>query len=117
MAKKKNPEDISGSTFADLYDVQQAFIRKDTKPIGRPKNKIQRKPTTVYLTKDEYNTLRRLHLTIGDHIASVSRSEIIGLAVELISEVVSANDYDGSLFAGVRSFEGLKQRIMDIVNN
>lgn len=117
MAKKKNTEDISGSTFADLYDVQQEFIRKDTKPIGRPKNKVKRKPTTVYLTRNEYNTLRRLHLTIGDHIASVSRSEIIGLAVELISEVVATNDHEGSLFAGVRSFEGLKQRVLDSIDN
>jgi len=117
VAKKKNTEDISGSTFADLYDVQQEFVRKDTKPIGRPKNKIQRKPTTVYLTKDEYNTLRRLHLTIGDHVSSVSRSEIIGLAIEFVSEAIAANDHEGALFSGVRSFEGLKQRIMDTANN
>jgi len=114
VAKRRSSEDISGSTFADLYDVQEELGRRGVKPMGRPRNKIQRKPTTVYLTKEETMMLRRLHLTLNEHI-SVNRSQIIGMAVELISDLVSAHDEDGELFEGVRSLEGVQQKLQDLM--
>jgi len=113
MAKQKSAEDISGSTFADLYDVQEEFGRKSLKPMGRPKNKIQRKPTTVYLTKEEAMILRRLHLTLNEHI-SINKSQIIGMAIELVSDLIAAHDEDGLLFEGVRSLESVQQKLQDL---
>ncbi len=113
MAKRKSAEDISGSTFADLYDVQEELGRKALKPMGRPRNKIQRKPTTVYLTKEEAMMLRRLHLTLNEHI-SVNKSQIIGMAIELISDLVASYDEDGALFEGVRSLESVQQKLQDL---
>ena len=114
MAKRKSAEDISGSTFADLYDVQEELGRKALKPMGRPRNKIQRKPTTVYLTKEETTMLRRLHLNLNEHIA-VNKSQLIGMAIELISDLVSAHDEDGELFEGIRNLEGVQQKLQDLM--
>ncbi len=114
MAKQRSAEDISGSTFADLYDVQEELGRRGLKPMGRPRNKIQRKPTTVYLTKEEAMMLRRLHLTFNEHIP-VNKSQIIGMAIELISDLLTSHDEDGDLFEGARSLEGVQQKLQDLM--
>jgi len=113
VPKRKNPEDMSGSTFADLYDAQDQLTQSPHRRLGRPKNKVQRKPTTVYLTKDEERTLRRLQLTFGDYISSVNRSQIIGLAIELLSELVIEHGDESALFNGVRNIDVVKARLKE----
>lgn len=115
MVRRKSADDISGSTFADLYDAQEELSRKGVKPLGRPKNKIERKPTTIYLTKEERTMLRRLHLIMGEHISTVNRSQIMGIAIELMSELVTAHDDDDNLFEGVRNVEGIKRTLKSIL--
>lgn len=113
MPKRKNSEDISGSTFADLYDVQQELSRQSAGRLGRPKNKVERKPTTVYLTKDEARMLRRLHMSIGEHVSSVNRSQIVGIAIELMTDLVAAHEDGDKLFEGTRSLDGIKRRLRE----
>ncbi len=115
MPKRRNPEDISGSTFADLYDAQERLTRQTSKPMGRPKNKIPRTPTTVYLTKDEMRMLRRLQLTMDEHISSINRSQIVGIAVELMAELVAAHDDAAVLFDGTRTVEGIKRKLKELL--
>lgn len=115
MAKKRNSEDMSGSTFADLYDVQEELTRKGVKPMGRPKNAVERKPTTIYLTKEEAMLLRRLHLVMSDHVSSVNRSHIVGLAIETLAELVALHNEDDKMLDGVRSLEGVKRKLTDLM--
>jgi len=115
VPKRKNSEEISGSTFADLYDVQQELSRQSANRLGRPKNKIERKPTTVYLTKDEIRMLRRLQMSIGEHVSSVNRSQIIGIAIELMTDIVAAHEDGDNLFEGARSLNSVKRRLREIL--
>jgi hypothetical protein len=113
VAKKRSTEDISGSTFADLYDVQEELTRKGVKPMGRPKNKIKRNPTTVYLTKEEFMALRRLHLEMGEHLSSINRSQIMGIAIELMLELINMHNQDGRLLEGARSVDVVRRKLKD----
>jgi hypothetical protein len=112
VAKRKNSEDMSGSTFADLYDIQRELIREGSKPMGRPRKKIQRKPTTIYLTKEEATLLRRLHVQLNEYL-SLNRSEIVGIAVELMNELITDGDNDGQLLQNARSPEEVKKRLKE----
>lgn len=115
MAKRRNSEDMSGSTFADLYDIQEELNRQTAKPLGRPRKKVKRDPTTIYLTKTEKTILRRLDLLMGDHL-SINRSEIVGIAIELLSEIIAEHDDDGTLLEGVRSPDDIKKRLKVLLN-
>jgi hypothetical protein len=42
MTEKKVSREGQG-TFAQLYDVQEQLNRRNTKPLGRPPKKVQRK--------------------------------------------------------------------------
>ncbi len=113
MPRRKNSEDMTGSTFADLYDVQEELSRHSRSRMGRPKNKIQRNPTTVYLTKDENRMLRQLQMSIGEHVSSVNRSQIIGIAIELMTDLIAAHEDETELFEGARSLDAIKRRLRD----
>lgn len=108
MAKRKNAEDMSGSTFADLYDIQKELDRQTTRPQGRPRKKVQRKPTTIHLTKEENMLLRRLHLTMGEHL-SINKSEIVGVAVEALATIMESD----ASFDSARSVEDVKRLIKE----
>ena len=110
MTKRKQNDETTGSTFADLYDIQQELGRQDAKPQGRPRKKVQRKPTTIYLTKEENITLRRLHLAMSEHL-SINFSEIVGIAIETLAELIKAHDADETLLDGARTPEDAKRRI------
>lgn len=115
MPKRKKLEDMTGSTFADLYDAQEELSRHNQGRLGRPKNKIQRNPTTVYLTKEENRMLRQLQMAIGDHVSSVNRSQIIGVAIELMTDLIAAHEDETELFEGARSLDAIKRRLRDFV--
>jgi hypothetical protein len=112
VAKRKNSEDMTGSTFADLYDIQQEMNREGGRPMGRPRKKIQRKPTTIYLTKEEATLLRRLHVQLNENL-SLNRSEIVGIAVELLTELLSEKAGDDSFLKNVYSAEEVKRRLKE----
>jgi len=116
VAKRKHSEDMTGSTFADLYDIQKEMGRQTTKPQGRPRKKVQRNPTTIYLTKEENTLLRRLHLMMGEHL-SVNRSEIVGVAIEILAEIMAQQDEDeyDALLEGARNPEDVKKRLKNLL--
>ena len=113
MAKRKSPENMAGSTFADLYDAQQEHDRRSYKPMGRPKKKVSRKPYTIHLTKEEATTLRRLELLISEY-SSINRSEITGIALEIMMEVMTMPSEEDFL-AGVRDTEDIFNRLKNVM--
>jgi hypothetical protein len=80
--------------------------------MGRPRKKVQRKPTTIYLTKEEATLLRRLHVHLNENL-SLNRSEIVGIAIELMSELLADGDKDGHLLQNARSPEEVKRRLKE----
>lgn len=112
MTKRRSAEDMSGSTFADLYDIQEELNRQQSKPLGRPKKKVKRNPTTIHLTKEEKLQLNRLHLILSEHL-SLNKSEIVGIAIETLSEIISNNNDDGTPLNNARSIEDLKRRVRE----
>jgi hypothetical protein len=112
VAKRRNSEDVSGATFADLYDVHEEMKSKGQKPMGRPRKKVQRKPYTIYLTKEEATMLRRLELLMNDYM-SINRSEIVGVAVELLAEIIQTEESGD--FKAIRNVDGVKRRLKNQV--
>lgn len=115
MAKRKSSENVGGATFADLYDAHEELSQRTQKPIGRPKKKVARKAYTVYLTKEEAITLRRLELMISEY-TSLNRSEIVGVAIEILAELMNDDEAeDQTLLDGVRNLDMVKRRLKDVV--
>lgn len=115
MVEKRTARAGQG-TFAKLYDVQEELSKRNVKPLGRPRKKIRRKPTTVHLTQTEMKNLSRLHLLLNDDI-SINRSEIVGIAVETLAcLLVEKND---QLLAedDIRDVETLRQAIFDFIKS
>ena len=75
MAEKKGSRAGQG-TFAKLYDVHEQLSRRNTKPLGRPRKRVQRKPTTVHLTQSEIRSLSQLHLSVNEQLP-INRSELV----------------------------------------
>lgn len=115
MAKRKAADDTAGSTFADLYDIQQEMGRQQGKPLGRPPNKVKRNPTTVHLTKEEKTALNKLHLVMGEYL-SLNKSMIVGIALETLTEVLELYDED-ELLSNARSADDIKQRVQDLLRS
>jgi hypothetical protein len=92
-------------TFADLYDTEQR-VRK-ARP-GRPRREHPRKQVTIYLTREQEEALSDMHHSWRKRF-KVDRSDIAGLAIELLSDVVEAND--GIL--DVQNLESLKVHIVE----
>ena len=100
MAEKRTARTGQG-TFARLYDVQEELSQRNVKPLGRPRKKIRRKPTTVHLTQPEMRNLSKLHLVVNDRL-SINRSELVGIAVDALACLIEKND---KIFTAVsRSF-------------
>ena len=87
-------------TFADLYDTEKRV--QPSRP-GRPRGKQRRKQVTLYLTKEQEEALSDLHHEWRKQF-KVDRSDIAGLAVELLS--ILADREDGLL--DFQTFESLK---------
>jgi hypothetical protein len=76
--------DITGEfPFAELVKRQQRLPRTR----GRPLKGVRREPTTIYLTAAEREMLGRLQVGLQRYF-SVNRSELTGVAVALLSELV-----------------------------
>ena len=70
-------------TFADLYETE---LRVRPKRAGRPRTAHRRMQTTVYLTPEQREILGDLHYRWQKQF-KVDRSEIAGLALELLAEL------------------------------
>ena len=92
-------------TFADLYDTEQRVAR--TRP-GRPRSKTKRKQVTLYLTPDQEEALSDLHYIWKKQI-KVDRSDIAGMAIELLSTLVEKEN--GLL--DFQNFESLKVHLLE----
>lgn len=79
-------DEIKGEyPFAELAKRQHRQPRSR----GRPLKGVRRGPTTVYLTEAEHELLGRLQVELQRYFA-VNRSELVGVAVTLLSEMVDA---------------------------
>ncbi len=103
-------------TFAQLYDVQEELSRRNTKPLGRPPKKVQRKPTTVYLTKSEARNLNKLHLTVSEYF-TVNRSELVGVAVDILTFLMEERGKNALNEVQVRDVESLRRAIFDFLKS
>jgi hypothetical protein len=92
-------------TFADLYDTEQRV--RAARP-GRPRRKVPRKQVTLYLTKQQEDALSDMHHSWRKQF-KVDRSDIAGLAIELLSEVVE----DGKGILDIKNLESLKVHIAE----
>jgi len=91
-------------TFADLYNTEQLVKAKRA---GRPRGKITRKQFTLYLTEEQAEVLADLHHAWSKQF-KVDRSDITGLALELLEAVIQQED--GIL--DFQNFESLKFQIL-----
>jgi hypothetical protein len=115
MAEKRTARAGQG-TFAKLYDVQEELSQRNVKPLGRPRKKIRRKPTTVHLTQTEMKNLSKLHLLLNDHI-SINRSELVGIAVDILARLVEEKDKILIEDSEIRDIETLKQALVDFIKS
>jgi hypothetical protein len=84
-------------TFADLYDTEQHV--RATRP-GRPRRKVPRKQVTLYLTQEQEEALSDMHHVWRKQF-KVDRSDIAGLAIELLASVTEGNN-------GILDFQNLE---------
>ena len=116
MAEKKS-ERVGQGTFAKLYDVQEELTQRNVKPLGRPRKKIQRKPTTIHLTQSESRNLSRLQLAISEQF-SVNRSELVGVAIEALSLILLENKHDSARTdSEIRDLEAFRKTIFDFIKS
>jgi hypothetical protein len=92
-------------TFADLYDTEQRV--RAARP-GRPRRQVPRKQVTLYLTPQQEEALADMHHTWRKQF-KVDRSDIAGLAIELLADLIEANN--GIL--DVQNLESLKVHIAE----
>src|SRR5512134_116854 len=97
-------------TFAQLYDVQEELSRRNAKPLGRPPKKVQRKPTTVHLTKSEARNLNKLHLTVSEYF-TVNRSELVGVAIDILTLLIEERGKNVMNEVQIRDIEALRRAI------
>jgi hypothetical protein len=103
-------------TFAQLYDVQEELSRRHIKPLGRPPKKVQRKPTTIHLTKSEARNLNKLHLLLSEYF-TVNRSELVGVAIDVLTFLMEESGKNVINEAQVRDVEALRQAISDFIKS
>ncbi len=115
MAETKAKQRTEG-TFAQLYDVQQQISRRDARPLGRPPKKVQRKPTTVHLTKTEIRNLSKLHLLVNEQFPA-NRSELIGLAIDTLQLLLEEKGKDSLNQSQPADLEAFRQVIFDFIKS
>jgi hypothetical protein len=104
------------ATFARLYDLQEELRQREKPRLGRPPKRIKRKPTTVHLTAEEAQALGELHLSVKRHF-SVNRSELMGLAIEVLAGLVHHEDGSTLLDETVTDLLALKRRLYEVIKS
>jgi hypothetical protein len=103
-------------TFAKLYDVQEELSQRGLKPLGRPRKKIRRKPTTIHLTQSEVRNLSKLHLLVNEHFP-INRSELVGVAIEVLTLLIEERGEEIIKAGEVRDVEVLRRSIVDFMKS
>ena len=116
MAEKRTGQLPGQGTFAQLYDVQEQLSRRNSKPLGRPPKKVQRKPTTVHLTKSEVRNLSKLHLLTNEHF-SVNRSELIGVAIDALALLIEDKGQKILEAFEPQDLESFRQVVLDFIKS
>ncbi len=116
MVKKRTISEQTPGTFAQLYDVHEELSRRDSKPLGRPPKKVQRKPTTVHLAQSENRNLSKLHLLVNEFV-SLNRSELVGIAIDTLTLLVETNNEEIFEGAEIRDLEAFRRIIYDFVKS
>lgn len=115
MAEKKAAREGQG-TFAQLYDVQEELSRRNTKPLGRPPKKVQRKPTTIHLTKTEVRNLNKLHLLVSEQFTA-NRSELVGVAIDVLALLMEGKGKNTIENAQIGDIETFRKVLSDFVKS
>jgi hypothetical protein len=115
MPEKKVTREGQG-TFAQLYDVQEQMSKRNAKPLGRPPKRVQRKPTTIHLTKSEARNLNKLHLLMSEQF-SANRSELVGVAIDILTFLVEEKGKDAIENAQIRDIETFRHFISDFIKS
>ena len=115
MAEKKTVRAGQG-TFARLYDVQEELSQRNVKPLGRPRKRIRRKPTTIHLTQSEMRSLNELHLLVNDTF-SINRSELVGVAIEALNSLITEKDEAITKDDQIRDVETFRQSVLDFIKS
>ena len=115
MPKEKEASDGQG-TFAQLYDVHEELSRKTARPLGRPPKKVRRKPTTIHLTQAESRSLSKLQLQASEQF-SVNRSELVGVAIELLAALIEKNSAKLLNEAENSDLEGFRKAVLDFAKS
>lgn len=110
----RNANSEEKGTFAKLYDVQEQMSRRNTKPLGRPRKKVQRKPTTIHLTQAENRKLSRLHLLIGEEI-SINRSELVGIAIDALATLIEKKGTAALKEAQLEDVDSFRELVFDFM--
>lgn len=114
MAEKKVRE--GQGTFAQLYDVHEELSRRNTKPLGRPKKRIQRKPTTIHLTQQESRNLSKLHLLVNDQF-TINRSELVGVAIDVLTVLLEKKGLESLENKHIRDVETFRDIARDFAKS
>jgi hypothetical protein len=112
MAEKKTR--AGQGTFAKLYDMQEELSQRHLKPLGRPRKKIQRKPTTIHLTQAEVRNLNKLHLLVNEH-CSINRSELVGIAIDTLTLLIEQKGMAIFKEDEVRDAEDFREVVFDFI--
>jgi hypothetical protein len=114
MTVEKRAKREQGGTFAQLYDAQEELSRRNAKPLGRPKKKVARKPTTIHLTPAETRSLGKLHLLINDRF-SVNRSELVGVAIDALVTLVEQKGLKPLENSDIQDVDDFRRLIFDFI--
>jgi predicted HTH domain antitoxin len=116
MMVEKRTARAGQGTFAKLYDVQEELSQRNVKPLGRPRKKIRRKPTTVHLTQVEMRNLSKTHLLVSEYV-SVNRSELVGIAVDALACLIEEKGENFDWNDEVRDVDALREAIVDFIKS
>jgi len=114
MAEKKGRD--GQGTFAQLYDVQEELSRRNAKPLGRPRKRVQRKPTTIHLTQAENRNLSKLHLMVNDQF-SINRSELVGVAIDVLTALLEKKGIEALEGEYIRDVEAFREMARDFAKS
>lgn len=99
-------------------DYRQSLLGEEiqkSKRLEVQKSKIletkkSRRQTTLYLTKEQFRAIKEIQLQLLDEDFKIENSEIAGLGIEILKEILKNPDIQVS-----RSLETLKSRCLSLL--
>ncbi|MDM8527130.1 hypothetical protein QUF58_02860 [Anaerolineales bacterium HSG24] len=115
MSNQITPTENEG-TFARLYDVQEELNRTNIKPLGRPRKKVQRKPTTVHLTSAEKRNMAELKMLLDEHL-SINQSELVGIAISSLNALMQNKGKTVLASGAVYDIDSFREVVYGFINS